>query len=430
MNPAVCPFGWLLLFTIGVTGSLYADPQPHRTGKFTLSLTERSPYSSLETFQDRGYDFESKDDYKVEEEVANVSVPSSYTKGRPVGLIVWISASDGGGIPGSFQKNLDEYGFMMVSVKKTGNKHSLFRRYGLALDAYHNVNNLYTIDPERVVIAGNSGGGRSASGISLVFPDVFAGGAYYVIGVNYWDRIDLPGNKFYSGFMESKPERLEEAKSLRFVFHTGSKDFNREGTERVYKSYLKDGFEHCLYLEDEGLGHSMPGRESIAKGLAFLNEGLPEKGKKALEEGIARAHAGRFDSSWKLFQKADVYGNPDASTWIGKMETAIEKEISEIMGAEEEVGVLKQHQALRGVVEKYGQDAAQDAVVKLEELEEDPDFEREREAADILLKIQQGHSAAGVEQTVGYLQRLVEEYPETSAASEAADYLEKFQTDP
>lgn len=366
----------------------------------------------------------------MEDEVANVSVPASYVKGRPIGLIVWISSGDGGNLPGSFQQNLDEYGFIMVSVQKTGNHNPIFRRFGLALDAYHNINKLYTIDPERVVIAGTSGGGRSASMISLVFPDVFAGGAYYVIGVDYWDRIYTEGNRFYEGFMESKPERLEEAKPLRYVFHTGSKDFNQPGTEMVYKAYLKDGFTHCLYLEDEGLGHSIPGRESIAKGLAFLNAGLPEKGNQALKEGIAHAHGGRFDLSWELFQKAEIYGNPDANTWIGKMESAIEKETSEAMRVKEEGGILKLHQALKQVVGKYGQVAARNAGEKLQNLEQDPAFIREREAADILLKIQQSFSAAGVEKTVGYLNRLLEEYPGTTAASEAAGYLERFKADP
>lgn len=410
--------------------SFAAEIQPHRTGRFSVSLSERSPFSTLESFRERGYNFESKNDYVVQDEVANVAVPASYVKERPIGLIVWISAMDEGHIPGSFHQNLDEYGFMMVSVRQTGNRQSLFRRYGLALDTYHNLAKYYTIDHERVVISGISGGGRSASGISVVFPDVFKGGAYYVIGVDHWDRIYTKDRRFYKGFMESKPKRLEEAKSLRFVFHTGSEDFNKPGTQMVYQAYRKERFEHCLYLEDEGMAHTMPPRESIANGLAFLNAGLPEKGKQAVEEGLAQAHLGNFDAAWTLFQRADVYGNPDAATWIERMATAVERETSEAMSVKDAGGLLEMHRVLQQVVQKYGQEAAREASEKLQTLEQGPAFAREHTAKDILARIQQGHASAGIEQTVLFLKRLVEEYPDTSAASEAAGYLKNFEAAP
>jgi predicted esterase len=417
---------FLFLFILLLRFNLLSGPQAHQTGRIRLTLSERSPLSSRESFLERGITFSEENDYDANGRFMNLTVPQSYRPDRPIGLLVWISATDGGDVPNAFRSNLETFNLMAVSVVNTGNSHPVFQRLGLALDAVHTLKTLYNIDSERVIISGNSGGGRCASMLAPLFPDVFAGGGYYVIGCNpYRDiRYERDGKRYISNGIDGyNRNKVEQARRNRFVFHTGSDDFNKPGTQRVYQDYLDDGLKHCLYLEDPGLGHSTPPAESIAKGLAFLNAGLADRAVELVAEGLEQARAGRMDLAWESFLKADVYGNPDAAGWMLRMTEAIDRETDEALAVLEEEGMLAGARALQAVVEKYGTQSAKQAGSRLDLLRQDPEWVREQTAAGILQTIQRGHAANGMEKTLEFLQRLVDEYPGTSAAVQAEQAL-------
>jgi len=371
--------------------------------------------------------FSEENDYDVDGRIMNVTVPQSYRADRPIGLLVWISAGDGGDVPGSFRRNLETFNLMAVSVVKTGNPQPVFHRLGLALDAVHNLKELYNIDPERVFISGNSGGGRSASMLAPLFPDVFTGGGYYVIGCNPYRRdirYERDGKRYIiKGIEGYNREKIKLARTRRFVFHTGSNDFNKPGTELVYQDYLDDGFEHCLYLEDPGLGHSTPPAETIAKGLTFLNAGLPDRAVELVREGLDLARAGSMEAAWDRFLRADVYGNPEAAGWMQRMSEAVDREAEAALTLLADEGPLAGARALQVVIDKYGRAPAKRAGLTLDQLREDPAFVREQTAAEILQHIQRGHAVNGMERTAEFLTRLVAEYPGTTAADQAKQAL-------
>ena len=419
---SICFFLFVLLFRLQ---SSFAT-QAHQTGNLKLTFSDRSPLSSREFFQERGITFSADNDYSVNGRIMNVTVPNTYQADRPIGLLVWISAGNGGDVPGAFRRNLEDFHLMAVSVVNTGNDKPVFQRLGLAIDAVHTLKTLYNIDSERVIISGNSGGGRSASMLGPLFPDVFTGGGYYVIGCNpYRDiRYERDGKRYISeGIDGYNRNKVELARRNRFVFHTGSNDFNKPGTQRVYQDYLDDGFEHCLYLEDPGLGHSTPPADSIAKGLAFLNAGLKDRAAQLVAEGLEQARAGKMESAWNRFQKADVYGHSEAAGWMQRMSDAIDRETEAAIAILAEEGMLAGARALQTVLDKYGSLPAKQAGARLDQLREDPEFLREQTAAEILQTIQRGHAANGMEKTVEFLQRLVNEYPGTSAAAQAEQAL-------
>lgn len=63
-----------------------------------------------------------------------------------------------------------------MSAARSGNAASVLgRRYPLALLAEYNVARRYHLDPQRIFVAGFSGGSRVALRLALTYPDVFTG---------------------------------------------------------------------------------------------------------------------------------------------------------------------------------------------------------------------------------------------------------------
>jgi pimeloyl-ACP methyl ester carboxylesterase len=79
-------------------------------------------------------------------------------------------------LPQGWTPALDRHGVIFVSAARAGNDENVLdRREPLALLAAHNVARRYPVDPERVYIAGFSGGSRVALRLALGYPDVFRG---------------------------------------------------------------------------------------------------------------------------------------------------------------------------------------------------------------------------------------------------------------
>lgn len=149
---------------------------------------------------------------------------------------------------------LAKRGFIYVGPSKAGNDVYPPHRYRAAIDADLNMKKLYNINPSQIYFGGNSGGG------------------FYVIGCDFWDTIPTGRGTVWPGFWPNRDKKLfEQGRNHACVFLTGSKDFNRDGTEAAYKAYLKAGFSNCFYNETPDLGHAMPPAADIEKAFAFLD---------------------------------------------------------------------------------------------------------------------------------------------------------------
>ena len=117
---------------------------------------------------------------------------------------------------------------------------------------------LYNIDPDRVYIAGYSGGGRVASSLALLYPEVFRGGAFF-FGSNYFRKVEVPGQPgafWRAGFpAPAKGSMAKLRKEHHFVLIAGEHDFNREETEAYSTEYRRDRFKNVTYLEIPGADH-------------------------------------------------------------------------------------------------------------------------------------------------------------------------------
>jgi predicted esterase len=246
----------------------------HRTGEFNAVLSVRSPESEASRWADR-FQFPGaleNWDYDLATESFSFYVPPDYEpEGEPYGVLVWVSAFDGGAIPPDFQALLDERRLIWIGPNNAGNARHLFPRMGLVLDAAENVTRFYNVDPDRIFVSGLSGGGKVAAYQAVGYPDVFAGG-YPLIGMLTYLNVPFESNpgQLVQRFARPAEDLLERARRQPLVIMTGSGDFNREECRLTAEAYERDGFTDLHLLDIEGMGHEMPTAENFSRGLDLL----------------------------------------------------------------------------------------------------------------------------------------------------------------
>ena len=175
---------------------------------------------------------------------------------KPPGVLVYVSPTRTGNMDGRWTEVLDKHNLAYVAANRSGNKIPVTRRMVLATSAIMAVKQQFEIDEERIFISGFSGGGRVASFISNQYPTVFSG-AIFICGVNFWN--------------EDVITDLSRVLNNRYVFVTGSRDFNLNETRTVYRKYLKAGAENSLLEIENGMGHALPNANTLATALEFLD---------------------------------------------------------------------------------------------------------------------------------------------------------------
>jgi predicted esterase len=264
----------LILFTGAI-----APGQPATrpaTGAFTVTFDQRSELGLLPEmagrFQWRRVSLSEPYDIKDETFAAYVPEPKP---GQRYGLVVWINSDASGAPPKDWLPVLDKHHLIWIGANKSGNQVALARRFALAIDAAVNMQKRYDIDPARVYLFGLSGGGRSASRVGLVYPDVFRG-VCPIVGCDYFRDVPLsddPENEWIAQYREPRADELKLAKErTRFVFLTGEKDFNRGQTHDLEQAFREDGFKHTAYLEQPGMEHAIPNAVYFEKAVAALDE--------------------------------------------------------------------------------------------------------------------------------------------------------------
>lgn len=145
-----------------------------------------------------------------------------------------------------------------IDADNAGNLLPSWFRMMLALDAVHNLDVNYPVDEQQIYAAGYSGGGRIASSLAQLYPEVFRGGLS-LFGCDYMDKLSIPfkpGAHWPAAYPPPPPERLRALKKDgRFVLITGELDFNRAQTKATYERMRGDGFENVAALVIPGASH-------------------------------------------------------------------------------------------------------------------------------------------------------------------------------
>lgn len=183
-------------------------------------------------------------------------VPENYDPDVPAGLLVFVSPTPKGWLPKAWRPVLDEQNLIMISADMSGNGTRTKKRLLHAALAPYVAAERYSIDPQRIYVSGFSGGGKVASIAAVQFANLFTG-AIYICGVVAWPDVSA--------------DQLALAKSRRYVFITGSDDFNRKLTRRLYAKYEKSGMNHISLLTIHGMAHNVPGEKHFREAIHYLD---------------------------------------------------------------------------------------------------------------------------------------------------------------
>jgi poly(3-hydroxybutyrate) depolymerase len=265
--------------------------EPHRTGSFTATFTDRSPLSAIPDVgkrmgwttdmmkRSKSGDNPLELEYDLSNESFEILVPTTYAQSDPWGLFVFINPGPTGRPHRQdWLPILEKHKLILIAPNKAGNHRAVWIRMALALDAAHNMKQRYTLDDRRTYVAGVSGGGRTASFLGVCFPDVFTGG-FYMIGCNMYKQLpstEQPGKYFAKAFSAPPAQLFTLAKKRsRHVLLTGDTDANREQTKVNHDAMVKDGFAHATYFQVPGMGHEAPSAEWFEKAILELDKFPP-----------------------------------------------------------------------------------------------------------------------------------------------------------
>ena len=193
----------------------------------------------------------------------SVYVPDGYDPERPPGLLVYISPGESGRMPRQWRPVMNRRNLIWIGAHESGNTTHTTLRVAYAILAPIAIRQSHEIDAERVYLSGFSGGGRVASMVAADYAHIFKG-AVYNCGANLWTG--------------DRPRRYEEMKANRYVFVSGSRDFNLSDTRQVYRAYESAGIANVKLMVVPRMGHENPDMGRYDEALEFLDARLAQPG--------------------------------------------------------------------------------------------------------------------------------------------------------
>lgn len=171
------------------------------------------------------------------------------------GVFVYVSPMNTGRIDSRWREVMDQQNLIYIAANDSGNEIPTIRRMVMATLAVKVLARQFSFDPGNINISGFSGGGRVASRLASQYPEVFSG-ALYICGVDFWKKDQTPN--------------VERVIQNRFVFLTGTRDFNQRETRQIQKRYIKAGAQHTRLIVVRGLAHEHPDATYLTEALQFL----------------------------------------------------------------------------------------------------------------------------------------------------------------
>lgn len=273
--------------------TVFDMPTPYMHGAFTFDL---------ETMDERFYSgVRLRETYKLDrvlgEDPISVRLPRGYDPARPAGLLVWVSPTRDGSIPGQFFDALDELYMICIGAHHSGNTRLVNTRYQLALDGIATASERYHIDPERIYVTGMSGGGRVSSMLAACFPDVFAG-SVPIVGMSIYEITNRgDGAKWNRGYYRPPAKLFRLFRKRRMAPMGGERDINY-GEMRAAVRVLERDRVPVRFFEYDDMSHEMPRADRFAAALAWVDEPYREAARERREraalllERYARQYGG------------------------------------------------------------------------------------------------------------------------------------------
>lgn len=385
-----------------------SDPAEPRRGAYQTRFTEQDPRSTTDAQSRRNkLRDEALQHYKLGEESFEVYVPELYDPTQAYGIMVWTSAGDRGTVPRGWKELMDKHRLIFIGANNVGNERGVGVRFGMAMDGVFNLRKEYTIDDSRIYASGNSGGGKIASMLAVMYPEIFAG-AIPIVGVSYYRGIPLndgTNRQWMPNFAAPTTVILDRAKALsRIVLITGSGDMNRDSMKATYSlGYLRDGFRYVDYIEVEGMGHTMPPIDYADRAIERLDKSLPEMTQRMIEIGQQLDRSGKLAEARSLYQGVSLHGDSRLAARATEYMNRIDQ-------------TLAPRTARRGQVNSPG-DIGPTTL---------PARTREAEAAAMLSLADTYERGQLYSQAKQRAQRVLQDFPDTKAAATAKEMIRRL----
>ena len=190
-----------------------------------------------------------------------VFVPANYDPAKPPGVLVFINSRDSGTIEAEWKTVMEHTNLIYIGANESGNQIDVPKRVAYAVLAPRVIINSHEVDLQRIYVSGFSGGSRVASMVATEYNRIIKG-AVYNSGANFWGESALP--------------RYREMINQRYVFITGTEDFNLEDTREVYQAYQDAGIKNSMLMVIPGMAHKRPTAADLEAAIRYLDVLRPE----------------------------------------------------------------------------------------------------------------------------------------------------------
>ena len=183
-------------------------------------------------------------------------VPWGYDPGTPPGVFVFISPIDWGGIPEEWAAVMDAHNLIWVSPANAGHSAPVQERIIKAILAPRVVDVDYTVNEERIYIAGFADGAKIANLVQAADPSAFRGGIYMCAALFWGDKT---------------PEKLDQMRRNRHVFIRACSDPREREVRGVYEAYREAGFEGAKLISVQTRHRRLPEPKYIDQAISHLD---------------------------------------------------------------------------------------------------------------------------------------------------------------
>ena len=196
-----------------------------------------------------------------------VYVPRDYNPQRPPGVLVWISSIDWGGVPDRWQTLMDKHNLIWIGANYAGADAPAQERLIKAIMGPHAIDDHYTVNNNRIYVAGFADGGKVANQVQAADPVTFRGGIY-MCGAMLWEG--------------EEPGRIDDMRGNRHVFIRGCFNSREREVKGVHAEYLRAGIEQADLVTVETRQRSLPQRKYVDAAIHYLdgNPLVAEQGGK------------------------------------------------------------------------------------------------------------------------------------------------------
>jgi len=183
-------------------------------------------------------------------------VPHDYDAATPPGVLVFISSIDWGGIPAEWKPVMDAHNLIWISPSQAGGSAPVQERIIKAILAPRVIDVNYSVNEQRIYVAGFDDGGKVANLVQATDPATFRGGIY-ICGALAW------GDK--------TPEKVDLMRGNRHVFIRACSDPKEREVRGVYEEYRKAGFEGAELITVQTRRRRLPEPKYIDQAIRHLD---------------------------------------------------------------------------------------------------------------------------------------------------------------